>query len=84
MKNELNIDVDHLREEIKKNKHNENTCTYYLLLQRWLRSKSQSLTNYYANKYNIINRYALIEKVKANYDKKQRDRIEIKKFKAVQ
>jgi hypothetical protein len=37
MRNELNLNVDNLREEIKKNKHNENTCTYYLILKRSLR-----------------------------------------------
>lgn len=84
MKNELNLNTQHLREEVKKNKHNENTCTYYLLLQRNLRTKNQSLSNYYLSKYNTINRYALIEKVKAYYDRLLKNKMEIKKFHAVQ
>lgn len=55
-----------------------------MLLQRWLRTKNESLSSYYSSKYNIINRYALIEKVKANYDRMQRSRMEIKKFQTVQ
>lgn len=34
--------------------------------------------------YNVINRYALVEKVKANYDKLQRHRMEVRKFHIVQ
>ena len=80
----MHLETKHLREEIKKNKHNEDTCTYYLLLQRWLRSQSQSLSNYYMSNYNVINRYALVEKVKANYDRLQRHRMEVRKFHLVQ
>jgi len=49
-----------------------------------LRNKNKSLANYYASKYNSINRFAFIEKVKANYDRRQLNRMEVQKFKAVQ
>ena len=59
-----------LEEALKKNKHNSLTVTYYLILQKVLRSKSQSLVQYYIKKNHVINRHLFIERVKDSYDKR--------------
>ena len=78
---ELGLVTEGLKESIKKNKHNNLSCVYYLLLQRYLRSHNKSLGSYFSEKTNMINRYNYIVRVKATVDRKIREKIEQKEIK---
>ena len=56
---------------------------YYLLLQRYLRTQNKSVTAYFTEKINIINRYSYVEKVKEQVDKRMKQKQQIKQFKIV-
>lgn len=72
---ELRLDTTGLQKDIANNKHNDNTATYYLLLQQELRQHNETILQYYLQKQYVINRYKLVEKVKEQYEKRLLHRI---------
>lgn len=62
--------VEGLEKALKNNKHNNMTASYYLLLQKILKSRNQTIVSYYVRKNHIINRYIFIERAKINYERR--------------